>query len=62
MSLFFLYVSKHYLKNILIMLLGLSGLFTGIDLLLNAGSIPSFNLKILYSFYMWQESLNLLYP
>jgi len=59
---FFWYVTKHYFKNILIMLFGLSGLFTGIDLLLNAGSLPSFNLKILYAFNIWQESLNLLFP
>jgi lipopolysaccharide export system permease protein len=45
-----------------IILMGLTGLFTGLDFLMNASSLDSFNIKILYAFFKWQESLNLLYP
>ena len=46
----------------LIILMGLTGLFTGLDYLMNASSLNSFNIKVLYAFSKWQESLNLLYP
>ncbi len=46
----------------LIILMGLTGLFTGLDFLMNASSLDSFNIKVLYTFSKWQESLNLLYP
>ena len=59
---FFKYVAFHYMKNILIILMGLTGLFTGLDFLMNSSSLTSFNIKILYAFSKWQESLNLLYP
>ena len=59
---FFKYVIFHYVKNMLIILLGLTGLFTGLDFLMNGSSLTSFNMKILYAFSKWQESLNLLYP
>jgi len=42
--------------------MGLTGLFTGLDYLMNASSLSSFNIKVLYAFSKWQESLNLLYP
>ena len=58
----FKYVAYHYLKNMLIILMGLSGLFAGLDFLMNASSLPSFNVKVLYVFSKWQEALNLLYP
>jgi len=58
----FRYVAYHYLKNMLIILLGLSGLFSGLDYLMNSGSLPSFNIKVLYAFSKWEEALNLLYP
>ncbi|CAA6814802.1 MAG: Unknown protein [uncultured Sulfurovum sp.] len=58
----FKYVAFHYLKNMLIILLGLSGLFSGLDFLMNATSLPSFNVKILYAFFKWQEALSLLFP
>ena len=58
----FKYVAYHYLKNMLIILMGLSGLFSGLDFLMNAHALPSFNVKILYLFTKWQEALNLLYP
>ncbi|SFV68871.1 Permease YjgP/YjgQ [hydrothermal vent metagenome] len=46
----------------LIILIGLTGLFTGLDYLMNASSLSSFNIKVLYAFSKWQEALNLLYP
>jgi lipopolysaccharide export system permease protein len=58
----FRYVSFHYLKKMLIILMGLSGLFAGLDFLMNASSLSSFNVKVLYVFSKWQEALNLLYP
>ena len=58
----FKYVAFHYLKNMLIILLGLSGLFSGLDFLMNASSLSSFNVKILYVFFKWQEALSLLFP
>jgi lipopolysaccharide export system permease protein len=58
----FRYVAFHYLKNILIILLGLSGLFMGLDFLMNGASLPSFNIKVLYAFFEWEEALSLLFP
>jgi len=58
----FKYVAFHYLKNMLIILIGLSGLFSGLDFLMNATGLPSFNVKILYGFFKWQEALSLLFP
>jgi lipopolysaccharide export system permease protein len=58
----FKYIAFHYLKNMLIILMGLTGLFAGLDFLMNGSSLPSFNIQILYIFNKWQESLNLLYP
>ena len=58
----FRYIAFHYTKNFLIILLALTGLFAGLDFLMNATSLQSFNLKVLYVFNKWQESLSLLYP
>lgn len=46
----------------LIILMGLTGLFAGLDFMMNGSGLPSFNIKVLYIFNKWQESLNLLYP
>ena len=59
---FFKYVALHYVKHMLIILIGLTGLFAGLDFLMNGSSLNSFNIKILYAFSKWQEALNLLYP
>ncbi len=59
---FFKYVVLHYVKNMLIILMGLTGLFAGLDYLMNGSALTSFNIKILYAFSKWQEALNLLYP
>ncbi len=58
----FKYVALHYLKNMLIILFGLSSLFAGLDFLMNGSSLPSFNVKVLYFYLKIQEALNLLYP
>jgi len=58
----FRYILFHYMKNMLIILIALSGLFAGLDFLMNASSLPSFNIKVLYVFSKWQEALGLLYP
>ena len=58
----FRYIAFHYTKNLLIILLALTGLFAGLDFLMNATSLQSFNLKVIYIFNKWQEALNLLYP
>lgn len=58
----FKYVALHYVKNMLIILMGLTGLFTGLDYLMNSNSLVSFNIKVLYAFSKWQESVSLLYP
>ncbi len=58
----FWYVFKHYAKNMLIILFALSFLFTGLDFLIGGSRLSSFNIKVLYIFNRWEESLNLLYP
>ena len=58
----FWYVFKHYAKNMLLILLSLSLLFTGLDFLITGSNLSSFNIKVLYIFYRWEEALNLLYP
>ena len=58
----FKYVAFHYLKNMLIILIGLSGLFSGLDFLMNATGLPSVNVKILYGYFKWQEAIALLFP
>lgn len=62
-SLHFRYLARHYLKNLLAILFGLSFAFASIDYfqhiqMLNVSS----NYKILYIYYMWQEALGMLYP
>ena len=62
-KLYFLYLSKLYLKNLLVILFGLSFAFAAIDYFQHAQKLNiSGNYKILYIFYMWQQALGLLYP
>jgi len=58
----FKYIAYHYIKNLLIILLGLSGLFSGLDFLMNASQLPSFNVRVLYIFFKIQEALAILFP
>ena len=62
-SLYFRYLSKLYIKNLLAILFGLSFAFAVIDYFQFAEKLDaSPNYKILYIFYKWQEALGRLYP
>ncbi|HFU77522.1 MAG TPA: YjgP/YjgQ family permease [Epsilonproteobacteria bacterium] len=61
-SLHFRYLAKHYIKNLVSILFGLSFAFASIDYFQHSQALHSFSHKILYIFYMWQEALSLLYP
>jgi len=62
-KLYFYYLSKLYIKNLLVILFGLSFAFAAIDYFQHAQKLNiSGNYKILYIFYMWQQALGLLYP
>lgn len=58
----FKYIAYHYIKNLLIILLGLAGLFAGLDFLMNALKFTSFNVRILYIFFKVEEALAILFP
>jgi lipopolysaccharide export system permease protein len=61
--LYFRYIAKHYIKNLLSVLLGLAFAFAAIDYFQNAQQLDvSWNYKILYIFYKWEQALGLLYP
>jgi len=56
-------MAKHYIKNLLAILFGLSFAFAAIDYFQHVQELNvSSNYKILYISYMWQEALGLLYP
>ena len=62
-KLYFYYLSKLYIKNLLVILFGLSFAFAAIDYFQHAQKLNiSGSYKILYIFYMWQQALGLLYP
>lgn len=62
-SLYFWYLIKLYTKNLLAILFGLSFSFAVIDYFQHIRHFDvSFNYKVLYIFYIWQEALGLLYP
>ena len=62
-KLYFYYLLKLYIKNLLVILFGLSFAFAAIDYFQHAQKLDiSGNFKILYIFYMWQQALGLLYP
>ncbi len=59
----FLYIAKHYLKNFLILLIGLSLAIVFIDFLQHAPRLKGgVNQKILYAFYTWEYMVSLIYP
>lgn len=58
----FKYIAYHYIKNLLVILLGLAGLFAGLDFLMNALKLTSFNVRILYIFFKVEEALAILFP
>lgn len=62
-KLYFFYLSKLYIKNLLSILFGLSFAFAAIDYFQYAQKLSvSGSYKILYIFYMWEQALGLLYP
>lgn len=62
-KLYFYYLAKLYAKNLLAILFGLAFAFAVIDYFQHAQRLNvAGNYKILYIFYMWQESLGLVYP
>ncbi len=62
-SLYFRYLSKLYIKNLLAILFGLSFSFALIDYFQHLQRLNvSSSYQILYIFYIWQEALGLLYP
>jgi lipopolysaccharide export system permease protein len=62
-KIYFSYLAKHYFKNLLSILFGLSFAFASIDYFQNAQKLSiSGSYKILYIYYMWQQALGLLYP
>ena len=58
----FIYLSKKYIKNFLIIAFALSFFATLIDLVSHIASLDGFNKKILYSFYIFEDILHLIYP
>lgn len=62
-KLYFYYLAKLYAKNLLAILFGLAFAFAAIDYFQHVQRLNvAGNYKILYIFYMWQESLGLVYP
>ncbi len=62
-SLHFRYFVRHYVKNLLAILFGLSFAFAAIDYFQHMQKLDvSSNYKVLYIFYMWQQALGMLYP
>ncbi len=60
---YFTYLLKHYLKYFLAILFGISFGFAAIDYFQHMQSLRvSWNYKILYIYYMWEQALGLLYP
>ncbi len=60
---YFRYLALLYLKNLLWILFGLSFAFAAIDYFQHIQELQvSWNYKILYIFYMWEEALGMLYP
>jgi len=59
----FFYLARHYLKNFLILLIGLSLAVVFIDFLQQSQRLHGgVNRKILYAFYTWEYMVALIYP
>jgi len=60
---YFIYIARLYLKNSLFILLGLSVAFATINYLQNSNLLQAgINNQLLYSYYRWQETSEMLYP
>lgn len=63
MKLYYFYISKIFLKNFIVILLGMTIMFVLINYLTYGSRINgAFNQKISYIFYSWEHSLSVLYP
>ncbi len=62
MSRAFIYIFKHYVKNFLIILIGMVSIVALIDFLQHIGSIKGVNRAMLYFYYTFNNTLTLLYP
>ncbi|MGC9351389.1 MAG: LptF/LptG family permease [Sulfurovum sp.] len=61
--LYFRYLAKHYLKNLLVILFGLSLVFSVIDYFQHASKLEKLGTyQLYYIFYKWEEAITLLYP
>ena len=61
--LYFTYLAKHYLKNLLIILFGLSLIFSVIDYFQHAPKLKTMgSYQLYYIFYKWEEAVTLIYP
>ena len=61
--LYFSYLAKHYLKNIAVILFGLSLIFSVIDYFQHAPKLAKLGTyQLYYIFYKWEEALTILYP
>ena len=58
----FIYIFKHYIKNFLIILIGMVSIISLIDFLQHIGSIRGVNRAMLYFYYTFNNTLTLLYP
>ncbi len=63
MKLFETYIIKNYLKNFLVIFIGLDLFYVGVDLLTNYKNIPaSANLQILYALFQAMSAINYVLP
>lgn len=61
--LYFTYLAKHYFKNLLVILLGLSLLFSAIDYFQHVEKLEKLGAyQLYYIFYKWEEAVTILYP
>ena len=58
----FIYIFKHYIKSFLILLIGLVSIISLIDFLQHFNSIVGINRALLYIYYSFNNSINILYP
>lgn len=63
LPLYFSYLAKNYLKNLLVILFGLSLVFSVIDYFQHAPKLEKLGTyQLYYIFYKWEEALTILYP
>ncbi|MDM5271338.1 LptF/LptG family permease [Sulfurovum sp. zt1-1] len=61
--LYFSYLAKHYLKNLLVILIGLSLVFSVIDYFQQVSKLEKLGAyQLYYIFYQWEAAVTMLYP